>query len=262
MNSPQRNKRIRGGVAIVVMAMCIFAANYVYEGALTKAVQHVASPALSFGGSLYTIVSPEDVTQKNIEEENKLLRAEIARLADTELENVHLHSVLAELQLISDVASPLVARTYATPVIARAGVALYGTVLVAQDDQYSTAPGARVYGPQGFVIGTIDTVTDTSALVRIVSAHGNTYHATVQDASGATLGITIEGRGHGNFVAYVPRDAAIDSGVFVYADATGIEPVGVVQETFANPTDAVRTVRIHLPFVIEALRFVRVEHSL
>lgn len=259
MNSRQQNKQVRAGVALAVSALALFTVNYFYNGALAQTIQQVAAPVLSFGGAVTDSAQQIASTTHTLEQENEFLRTEVARLADIEVENKHLRDALAHLSLVSGSIEPLAERTYAVPVIARAGVAVYGTLLIEQNQTHPIVTGARVYGTDGFVIGTVGAVTQHTAQVTVLSAAGNTYQATVQDTSGTQLAVSLEGRGHGNFVAYVPRDASIDVGTLVYTDQTGIEPVGIVAQTSAEPTDAVRTVRIHVPFVIESLRFVRIE---
>lgn len=260
MNSHRPNKRARAGIAITLFALSIFVCNYLYNGAIARVVQQTAAPILSLGNSVVSVTEDVITTDtKDVQEENTFLRSEVARLADIELENKHLRDALAELSLVSETTQPLSLRTVAVPVVARAGVFLYGTLAVENNTGHSFAEGARVYGNDGIVIGTIKSIAGSIAQVQLLSVVGGTYNATVTNAEGTVLALSVVGKGHGNFIAYVPRDASIPIGTLVYTDATGFEPIGVVAETYADPADSVRTVRIHTPFVIEALRFVRVE---
>lgn len=261
MNSHRPNKRTRAGILITLFAVCVFAANYMYDGALARAVQQTAAPVLALG-TVVTDALPVSQSNTTLEQENVTLRAEVARLADVEVENKNLRDALAELNVLSDVSSPLTQRTIALPVIARAGVPLYGTLTIANDPVNPVVVGARVYGTQGIVLGTISQVSARTAQVQLFSASGETHQATVLSGAGVPLAFSMVGKGHGNFIARVPRDADISADTLVYTDSTGIDPIGVVVETEAHPTAAERTVRIQVPFVIESLRFVRVQHTL
>jgi cell shape-determining protein MreC len=246
----------------MLFAVCVFAANYAYNGAIARAVQQTAAPVLALG-NIVTDVLPDTESKKTLEQENATLRAEVARLADVEVENKNLHDALVELRLLTDVSNPLTARTVAVPVIARAGVSIYGTLTVANDPDHPIVVGARVYGTDGIVIGVISQTSVSTAQVQLFSASGQTHQATVLSTDqSASLAFSLVGKGHGNFIAYVPRDADIPVGALVYTDTTGIDPIGIVAQTEANPTAAERTVRVHVPFVIESLRFVRVQTNL
>lgn len=261
MNSRRQNKTVAAGVVMALFAGMLFVLDYSTSGFVGRTVVHGASPVLSLGSEMLQAVPMLSDTFANVQEENIALRKELARLGHVDVENKHLRDALTALGAGASIEDSFIERTRALRVIARAGIPLYGTFLVDTEGE-SIPAGTLIYGDDHIAIGEVVHADAFSARVTLFSRSGVVSEGFTTDANGNTIALTLQGKGHGNFVAAIPRDVIIHEGAFVYTSKTGVEPVGVVGARESNPADSVQTVRIHVPFSIDALRFVRAEQSL
>lgn len=246
---------------MVLFAGILFLLDYSSSGFLQRSVRYVASPVLAFGSEMLHAVPVLSDTFASVQEENAVLRKELARLGHVDIENKHLRDALSALGANTLIEDAFTERTRVLRVIGRAGISLYGTILI--DTEGAPVPtGTLVYGDMHIVIGEVVHADAHSAQVRLFSRSGSLLEGLITDTQGIPMVLSLEGRGHGNFIAAIPRDAVIEEGTYVYASQTGVEPVGVVGAYESAPADSVQTLRVHVPFAIEALRFVRVAHTL
>ncbi len=95
------------------------------------------------------------------------------------------------------------------------------------------ALGATAYGPGGTPIGTVGSVTNTSARITLYSNPGLETAAWVGDTR---IPITLVGAGSGGFTATLPKTAGVTAGQGVYVAGAGAIPVGVVAKVNDDPS--------------------------
>ena len=104
---------------------------------------------------------------------------------------------------------------------------------------------------QDFAIGTVTDASAHSSLVTSVFASGATV-----DALLGTSAAIVTGRGGGNAVASIPREATVSVNDPVVAPSLSSRQIGVVGHVDSNPASAEQIVYIQLPFNLSSLRYV------
>lgn len=191
--------------------------------------------------------------KESLLEENRLLAERLsflegkALLSDLLLvENNTLKGLKADKLTASS--TPLLA-----PIIGRAGLSLYSTVIVGLGTEDGVIGGNFVLSPAGYLIGTVSRVDVHTALVTLFSADG--LERDVFVGTGHTL-LKAEGQGSGNFIIETPHEAGIIIGDAII-NADGLPyPFGVVEEIKSKSAEPFETIRFQHPVNVPDLPFV------
>jgi len=126
-------------------------------------------------------------------------------------------------------------------VLARPPVSPYDTLVLDQGEVAGVTKNHQVLGPGGAPLGTIESVSATSARVLLYSAPGRVTEGWVGDAR---LPITLRGVGGGAFTASVPRDALVTVGQSVFLPVAGARTIGTIIRVDTNPSSPEAIVHI------------------
>lgn len=167
--------------------------------------------------------------------------------ARLEAENAALATRIAVLEArTQDLATLLGTRTEAqggvlASVLARPPVSPYDVLVVDQGIDAGVVVGAQAHGPGGVPLGTVESVTNTSARILLYSAPNKETEAWVGEAR---IPITLVGHGSGTFDAIVAREAGIAVGDMVYVAGEGALPIGTIVAVDVDPSSPRTPVRI------------------
>lgn len=131
----------------------------------------------------------------------------------------------------------------------------YDTLLVRLGPDALVAVGDRAI-VWGIPVGTVTSLTATTALVSLYSMPG----ATVDARAGTPTAIVVmTGQGGGAFTFDIPSEVALLPGDIVEA-AAGAYPLAVVARVVVSPDSTSATVYAHAPINTHDVRFVEFEH--
>ncbi len=154
--------------------------------------------------------------------------------------NRTLEAQIADLTKLTG--SPLAA---GTPIIAgvlvHPPVSPYDTLIVDVGEKSGVKEGALVYGIGGVPLGTVESVSGSSARISLYSAPGRVNEGWVGDNRTA---VSITGRGAGSFEASISHAAGITAGMIVYLPGPGALPIGTVVRVDSDPSSPRDTLHI------------------
>ncbi|MBU2329951.1 rod shape-determining protein MreC [Patescibacteria group bacterium] len=118
-------------------------------------------------------------------------------------------------------------------VVVRPPVSPYDTFVLDQGSDVGVQPEMRVFGPGGVPLGTVESVTGSSARVLLYSAPGRETESWVGEER---LALSLIGKGSGAFTATAAREAGVKEGDFVYTAGPSFAPIGVVVSVQNDPS--------------------------
>lgn len=130
-------------------------------------------------------------------------------------------------------------------VLARPPRTPYDTLVLDKGSDEGIALGDLVFGPGGFLIGTVEEVSQFGSLARLLSAPGRETDGFIGDARAP---ITIEGQGGGSFIATLPKDSTVAPGDKVHSLPHNGAPVAVVREIVRKEREA--TIQVLFPLAV------------
>lgn len=139
----------------------------------------------------------------------------------------------------------------AASVISSVSARQFGTLLLDAGRARGVHEGALVLSENGYAIGEIESVGETSARVTLYFAPHATIEVTAKSAQ-----FTLDGRGGGNARAQVPRELPLSVREVLYAPRALSRPVGVIGHLSSASSSAFTDIYAFLPVQLETLRFV------
>lgn len=212
------------------------------------AVGSIADPLLS---PLHDAAVRKRALQKN----NEALKARIDELELYALNNIALVHENEELRTLlgerAHTATSTLARVSTT-----IGAYPYGTFSIVATKPLTLGRG--VFGPGHVLLGTITKTDGVRADVTLLSAPQRVSEVRVI-TSEEVYELDVQGLGLGNFEGKVPRDTTISVGDVVVSVAHEGVVIGQVRAVEIAPTDAIATIRIHVPLRLSTLSYVEVQ---
>ncbi len=157
------------------------------------------------------------------------------------LENATLTAKVEDLEKLLGAARPVSAIATVAGVLVRPPESPYDTLIIGAGSRAGITEGARVYGPSGTPLGSIESVSETAARAVLFSAPGATLDAWIGKARTPSK---LHGAGAGAYTARVPRGAAIALGESVYAAGPGAAAIGSVVRITGEPSSPLATILI------------------
>lgn len=237
----------------------LFVLNYFLAGQLSGfaqySVQTLATAVQSVDGVPRTI--QHALTQKEqLVLERDELQARVYELEIFALRNMALREENSALRaLLGDTLGE--AERVVVSILSRGGVTPYGTLTTSRPSRTPQIE-ARVYGTAHVVVGTVSHVFDTHLQVTLLSQPQRKTESFILSGETPTPA-TLIGRGNGNFVTHVSRDAEIALGDTVVLANSVTTVIGYVGDIAVAPTDAQMTVRVRTPVNLETVHAVSVE---
>lgn len=210
-------------------------------GALRTAINHTGSAIADTGFF---------ASRSSLASENVALKEENARYKSLALAAEALkaqNDALAKMAHLSSV------RPGVTAAIA-GGESSVGTFLVSAGSRDGVAQGDIVRTDDGFVIGTVIELHDTTALCRSLFAPNTSIDAVIDGTH-----IALEGRGAGNARGKTLPSAAIAEGDVATAASVRGYPVAIVGHIDAGAADGFKEIYVRSPADISTLDYVYVE---
>ena len=259
-NNRRRPRRISLLVAFVVFGVLLFGINTFTNGSVAALVRAPVAAVWSAENSVSDGARSIQValtSKEAVHAENKVLRERIEELELYAINNMVLKSENDELRALLGVESEQRFQGILARILSDGGVLPYGTISISRETQAPYVVGSYVYGANNVVIGRIDHVAGTSALVRLLSAPGEETKVVIGRDDRLTAAVLV-GHGYGNFVLEIARDADIreDDPVVLLGEERSL--VGFVGAIETVATDAFQTVRVRTPLNLDTIRFVRV----
>jgi cell shape-determining protein MreC len=139
-------------------------------------------------------------------------------------------------------------------ILARPPISAYDTFVISAGRLSALETGQEVLAYGEVPVGEVAEVEERSALVRLYSAPGNSFQATLSKNSEP---IELRGKGAGNFEAKVPKSIEVEKGdKILFGGTTKI--LGVVEEIESKEVDSFKTLYVKSPINIFKLKMVQV----
>lgn len=259
MNWSRKNNRyrIRPLVVMTLVVVAVLLVDVVSGGFVRAQIRSGASLAWSGAAGAYELARVWNVfeTRKELIAENRALREENETLEALRLENDVVRAENAVLRDLLEV--PEYGQEIATArVLSRPHASPFGTFVIGAGTDDGVSVGDYVLAPGNIALGRVAEVSDSTAVVALLLANGNTTEVLI----GEDALVSLEGRGGSTGHAEVSRELSIEKGEPVLLPDIGFA-LGVVGEIETTPADALQSVFVGLPVNIQALRFVRVVSS-
>lgn len=241
------------------MVVLILALEFVSGGLVSGVVSRSASLVWS---SLYRGAQNAEAlgifhSKEALVTENKHLQETVDALNAFAIENELLKSENEELKHLLNATGTPVARSQVVPVVSALGISPYTTFTLAAGSADGVAVGARVEGPGTMAVGAVVKVTEHTALVEPYIKGGQKIDVTI----GNSAGVTLVGSGLGTGIVALPRGNTFATGTPVYL-GTSQTVIGEVVHQESGDADALQRLFVALPFDPQALRFMRIVHTL
>lgn len=226
---------VTGGLLLIILAARVFVPGLLTSmlaplwGAGASATAGVASAGSVFG-SKATLMRERDraIAERDaLANQNAALQAQVRDVT----------------RLVGDRTEP--AGRILAGVLARPPVSPYDVLVVDQGADQGAKVGALAYAAGGVPVGTVASVTGSSARVLLFSSPGR---ETAAWAGTRNVAITLKGQGSGAFAARVPREAGLVAGDTVSLAGGGALPVGTIVHVADDPSSPESLVSIR-PFV-------------
>lgn len=247
--SAARTRRIAAATAIVLLIVVLDIVTHGAERSpLVGAVGGIQ--AASWRAADAMLGSGVFESKLALSAENRALKEELEHLRSAALSAAALEAQNAELAKLAHLAQvrPGVAATVAS------SESSVGTFYVSAGSREGVATGDIVRTDDGFVIGVVVSVQQTTALCRDVFAPGAVVGALV-----GTTPISLEGRGGSNARGTAERAAPVAVGDIVTSSALRGYPVGIVGAVETDVSDAFQTVYVRTATSIAMTRYVYIE---
>ena len=235
---------------VVVFAVVILILRTVFPGAIA----FVADPLWRVGSGLAGAAGTTagaGIDQATLAKERDQLLAENAALRQ---QNATLEARSSDLTRLLGTRTSAPEGILAS-VLARPPVSPYDLYVIDQGTNAGVRVGARVEGPGGAPVGTVEDAGPATARVLLYSATGRTTEGW---AGETRMPITLEGAGAGSFRASLPRESAVAVGDQVYVSGDGALPIGTVVRLDTDPSSPRAIVHVRPLVNIFSLPYVTV----
>lgn len=244
--------RMRRIVAATIIVALIIIADVVTQGAeRAPLVGAVASLQATTGRAADALLGSGVLESKlSLSAENRVLREELEHLRASALAASALQAQNAELAKLANLAQ---VRPGVTAAVS-SNESSVGTFYVSAGSREGVAAGDIVRSVDGFVLGTVVSVQQTTSLCRDLFSPG----AVIDSLIGSTP-ISLEGRGGSNARGTAERSAPIAAGDVVTASSVRGYPIAVVGTVETDASDAFQIVYVRAPAAIATTRYVYLE---
>lgn len=158
------------------------------------------------------------VEVQNLKKENEKLALDLQSMEQIKKENQELQAVFARTQNTKE-RVPLL-------IIAKPNQSAYDTLIVSKDTNKNIEPGMFVLSEPESVIGTVESISKNSALVKLFSTSDIKTFGRLERNN---QDVTLIGRGGGNFIVEVPVETEVLVGDRILYPALNNMPLGVVR---------------------------------
>jgi len=248
----QRGRRARQRLIFAtILIVILFILDALFGGPLRLALQSgaatvwkvTASARNAITGSGY-FTSHRTLAQQNetLEEQLAASQSDAAAYQGLKEENDELRAFLHLASSTPGLTAPIVSSFRASP---------YGTFMIGAGTADGVVPGSIVMSTEDFAIGTVTSAEVHTALVTGSFASGSSIDVLI-----GTTAAVANGRGGGNAIAMVPREASIHENDAVVAPSLGSHQIGIVGHVDDSASSAEQTVYIQLPINLSSLRYV------
>lgn len=226
----------RAGIALIFIVVITLAVRVIAPGfisTLLSPFSYVSQGALSGIAGVGSVVTGPAALEVSLTEAQNYAAA-------LEAQNRELSARMVDLQALLGTRTEAPAGVLAG-VIARPPQSPYDTLIIDQGSDAGVGVGAAVSGRGGSPVGTVASVTTSSARVLLYSAPDRITEAWLGENR---TPLTLTGDGAGAFSAEAPREAMIAVGEAVYVPGPGSLPLGVVTRVDSDPSSP--TIVVHV----------------
>lgn len=226
----------RAGIALIVIVIAVLAVRVVAPGFVATMLypfSYLSRGALSGIAGVGSVVTSSAALEVSLSESKDYI-------VELEAQNRELTARVTDFEAL------LGTRIEAPPgvlagVVARPPQSPYDTLIIDQGSDAGVGVGAIVAGRGGSPVGTVASVTTSSARILLHSAPGRVTEAWLGENR---TPLTLTGDGAGAFSAEAPREASIAVGEEVFIAGPGSLPLGIVVRVDSDPSSP--TVAIHV----------------
>jgi cell shape-determining protein MreC len=185
--------------------------------------------------------------QRQLEEQNSALTAQVQGMQLLEDENASLRTILDYPKIVT---TSITAR-----IVAKPSQSVYDRVGIDRGSADGVMVGDKIIAGENGYIATIDQVSPRAASGTLVSSSSFKGDAVI-----ARLGITVPvtGKGSGNFELHIPRDLDVRDGDLMTIPGAPDYVFGVIKSIQFDERDPYQTVLARTPVNVQELKFVRV----
>jgi cell shape-determining protein MreC len=224
------------GAFLILLALLVAGLRFIFPGmfiAITAPVFHAGSAVTAFA----TDVRASFANAAALMSERDNLRSQNEALMN---ENLALTARVSDLAVLLGEA-PVAPQGIVAGILSRPPETAYDTLILGAGSTSGVSSGMRVLAQGGVPIGTVDSVTASSARVTLYSSPGRALAAWVGKTR---IPLTLSGAGGGVFLAAAPKAAGIVAGDIVYVAGGGAEPIGRVRAVRTNASSPSATLLI------------------
>lgn len=191
-------------------------------------------------------------------------RSLVAKIAELENTIATYHEAIQETELLREENESLKAElgrhAAAAGILARVltppNRSFYDTVIIDAGSDEGIAEGQIAYAFESIAIGTVASVQPREATVQLFSAPGR---ETAGTAEGNDTGITLIGRGAGEYEVRMPRDIPFAVGETVSMQSVHAAVLARIEHIATDPRDPFQRLLAKAPVNLNALKFVIVK---
>ncbi len=249
----------RKGVIIATAVILFVALVDTFSGGVVRdAARLVLAPAAHMMRTTSVALASGEFwsSRASLLKENGELRAERDRLRAREAGVLSLSLENAELAKMAHLAETESGGRsgdigIAAPVVSSFRASPYGTFLIGAGLSHGVKEESIALTDGGFILGVVADVSDTTSLVRMVFAPGETTDVVV-----GPVGFSLTGRGGGNASSEVPREAELREGDPVIAPRFANRPVGIIGKIESATSSAYADIYVVFPLNLNSIRYV------
>jgi cell shape-determining protein MreC len=141
-------------------------------------------------------------------------------------------------------------------ILAKPPRSLYDTLLIDGGENAGLLAGQTVYANGTTPIGSIQSVSAYSALVKLFSTSGEKYEARLEPSH---IDVQLVGRGGGNFYVIAPHDLVVDANSTAVSKDINPHVIAQFQKVVSDPRDPFQTLLFSSPINIHEISFVEVK---
>jgi cell shape-determining protein MreC len=222
----------------------------VFHNALFRIFTPIHDTSVDVINTVVDSATPKKVLlnrQRQLEEKNSALTAQVQGMQLLEDENTSLRTILDYPKITT---TSIIAR-----IIAKPSQSVYDRVGVDRGSADGVLVGDKIIAGENGYIATIDQVSPHAASGTLVSSSSFKGDAVI-----ARLGITVPvtGKGSGNFELHIPRDLDVRDGDVMTIPGAPDFVFGVIKSIQFDERDPYQTVLARTPVNVQELKFVRI----
>lgn len=226
----------RAGIALIFIVVITLAVRMIAPGVISTLLSpfsYISQSALGGIAGVGSVVTGPAALEASLAESKNYVAA-------LEAQNRELSARVGDLKALLGTRTEAPGGVLAG-VIARPPQSPYDTLIIDQGSDAGVGVGAAVAGRGGSPVGTVASVTTTSARILLYSAPDRVTEAWLGENR---VPLTLTGDGAGALSAEAPREVLIAVGEAVYVPGPGSLPLGVVTRVDSDPSSP--TIVIHI----------------